>query len=184
MQQARRPGGRSARVRQQVHEAVLDLLSEQDWHSLSIPQIAERSGVHQATVYRRWGTLEALVDDVVMERLSQESPVPDTGSLRGDLEAYAVQLAADVAGPLGALYIRAAQISTRTHEHQTYLTDRAVQLQDMLERAAKRGEGSTDLLEFMEVIIAPVYYHAMFFNRPIGPDHARTLVDRLLRLRK
>ncbi|MEU7834325.1 MULTISPECIES: TetR/AcrR family transcriptional regulator C-terminal ligand-binding domain-containing protein [unclassified Nonomuraea] len=183
MEPARRPGGRSARVRTAVHETVLDLLSKEDWDSLSIAQVAERSGVHQATLYRRWGTLGALIDDVVTERLSQGSPVPDTGTLRGDLEAYAVQLARDVAGPLGPLYVRAAQVGTRVHDdRQPYLMDRAVQLQGMLERAAERGESAPELLELMEVVIAPIYYHAIFFNRPVGPEHARTLVDRLLSL--
>ncbi|MFD1543415.1 TetR/AcrR family transcriptional regulator [Nonomuraea guangzhouensis] len=183
MEPVRRPGGRSARVRTAVHEAVLDLLGMEDWDSLSIAQVAERSGVHQATLYRRWGTLGALIDDVVTERLSQGSPVPDTGTLRGDLEAYAVQVAADVAGPLGPLYVRAAQVGTRVHDDdQLYMMDRAVQLQGMLERAAARGESPPTLLELMEVVIAPLYYHAIFFNRPVGADHARTLVDRLLSL--
>ncbi|MFF4990683.1 TetR-like C-terminal domain-containing protein [Streptosporangium saharense] len=182
MQPAQRPGGRTARVRTAVHEAVLDLLREDKWDDLSIAVVAERSGVHQATIYRRWGTLNALVDDVVVERLSQGSPVPDTGTLRGDLEAYALQVAEDVAGPLGSLYLRAAMVGSRGPEGETFLVERGVQLQNMLDRAAERGERPPTLLELMEVVIAPLYYHAMFFNRPAGPDHARTLVDRLLSL--
>ncbi|GAA3236751.1 TetR/AcrR family transcriptional regulator [Nonomuraea helvata] len=183
MQPARRPGGRSAKVRAAVHDAVLELLREEDWDTLSIARVAERSGVHQATIYRRWGTLPALVDDTVTEQLSKGSPVPDTGSLRGDLEAYATQVAADVAGPLGRLYVRAAHIGTRGDDHETYMTDRAVQLEAMLQRARLRGEDPPGLLELMELVLAPIYYHAIFFNRPIGPEHARTYVDRLLRLR-
>ncbi|MEV1246343.1 TetR family transcriptional regulator [Nonomuraea sp. NPDC050022] len=61
MEPVRRPGGRSARVRTAVHEAVLDLLRKEDWDSLSLARVAERSGVHQATLYRRWGTLGALI---------------------------------------------------------------------------------------------------------------------------
>jgi hypothetical protein len=62
------------------------------------------------------------------------------------------------------------------------MLDRAVRLQAMLDRAAERGESPPTLLELMEVVIAPVYYHAIFFNRPVGPEHAKTLVDRLLNL--
>jgi hypothetical protein len=54
----------------------------------------------------------------------------------------------------------------------------------MLERARARGEDPPGLLELMEVILAPIYYHAIFFNRPIGPEHAKVLVDRLLGLRR
>lgn len=183
MEPARRPGGRSAKVRAAVHEAVVDLLREEDWDDLSLPKIAERSGVHQATLYRRWGTLNSLVDDVVTEKLAHGSPVPDTGTLRGDLEAYALQVADDVAGPLGSLYLRAAMVGSRGPEGGTYLVQRAVSLQSMLDRAAGRGEDPPTLLELMEVVIAPLYYHAIFFSRPVGHEHARTLVERLLSLR-
>ncbi|MEV0148277.1 MULTISPECIES: TetR/AcrR family transcriptional regulator C-terminal ligand-binding domain-containing protein [unclassified Nonomuraea] len=183
MQPARRPGGRSAKVRAAVHQAVIDLLREEDWDKLGIAQVAERSGVHQATIYRRWGTLSALVDDAVTEQLSQGSPMPDTGSLRGDLEEYAVRLAGDVAGPLGPLYVRAAQVGTRDKDYVTYMMERGMQLEGVLERARQRGENAPDLLEVLDVIVAPVYYHAIFFNRPVGAEHAVMLADRLLRLR-
>ena len=44
-----RPQGRSARIRQQVHTAVIELLRDHSPDELSIPLVAERSGVHQAT---------------------------------------------------------------------------------------------------------------------------------------
>jgi AcrR family transcriptional regulator len=161
---------------------VLDLLKEETWDDLSIPLVAERSGVHQATIYRRWGSLSALVDDMVTEQLTTGSPVPDTGTLRGDLEAYAVKVAEDVASPMGMLYVRAATVGSKGSEGETYLMDRAVRLNAMFERAAARGERPPNMLELLEVVIAPLYYHLIFFNRPVGTEHARMLVDRLLSL--
>ncbi len=179
----RRPGGRTARVRAAVHQAVLDLLADHDWSELSIPLVAHRSGVHQATIYRRWGTLSALLEDVVTQQLTRSSAVPDTGSLRRDLERYAVQAAEDVAGPLGIVFLRAAMLSTRSDQQRSphiYLTGRGDQLQGMLDRAATRGEVPPTLLELLEVVLAPLYFHALFFNRPADADHARMLIDRLL----
>ena len=112
----RRPGGRTARVRAAVHRAVLDLLRDHDWHELSIPLVAERSGVHQATIYRRWGTLPVLIDDAVAEELARSAPVPNTGALRGDLEQYAVQAAESLTGPQGSVFVRAAVLATRTDQ--------------------------------------------------------------------
>jgi AcrR family transcriptional regulator len=181
----RRPGGRTARVRAAVHRAVLDLLADHDWDQLSLPLVAQRAGVHPATLYRRWGTVPALLDDVVTEQLSRASAVPDTGSLRGDLERYAVQAARDVAGPLGIVFLRAATLATRSDQARPpppYMARRGVQLQDMLDRAAARGETPPTLVELLEVVLAPLYFHALFFNRPADADHARTLVDRLLTL--
>jgi AcrR family transcriptional regulator len=181
----RRPGGRTARVRAAVHRAVLHLLADHDCDQLSLPLIAQRAGVHPATLYRRWGTVPALLDDVVTEQLSRASAVPDTGSLRGDLERYAVQAARDVAGPLGIVFLRAATLATRSDQARSsphYMARRGVQLQEMLDRAAARGENPPTLLELLEVVLAPLYFHALFFNRPADADHARTLVDRLLTL--
>jgi AcrR family transcriptional regulator len=181
----RRPGGRTARIRAAVHQAVLDLLAEHNWDQLSLPVVAQRAGVHPATLYRRWGSLPALLDDVVTEQLSRQSAVPDTGSLRGDLERYAIQAARDVAGPLGIVFLRAALLATRSDpqpSRQAYMRRRGIQLQAMLDRAAARGQTPPTLAELLEVVLAPLYFHALFFNRPADADHARTLVDRLLTL--
>ena len=86
-----RPGGRTARTRRAVHDAVRELLSEPGTE-LSIPAVAARSGVHETTVYRRWRTIESLVLDVALERVTAESPVPATGDLRADLTSYVHQL--------------------------------------------------------------------------------------------
>ena len=172
---ARRPGGRSARVRAEVHAAVLELLGEQRWDQVSIPAIAERSGVHSATIYRRWGSVAELTDEVVAERLAESAAIPDTGSLRGDLELAAVRFADTIAGPLGQVLLRAAALSGPTARWT-----RAGQLQAMLDRAAARGEKCPTLVELLESVTAPLYFHAVFFGRPADAAHARELVHRLL----
>ncbi len=56
----RRPGGRSARVQVAVLEATFQLLEERGYELLSIASIAERTGVHETSLYRRWKTKEQL----------------------------------------------------------------------------------------------------------------------------
>jgi AcrR family transcriptional regulator len=179
-QPRRRPGGRSARVREQVHEAVLELLGEQRWDQVSIPAVAERSGIHAATIYRRWGGVADLADEVVAERLGGSAPIPDTGTLRGDLEVAAVRFAEAIAGPLGRILLRAAALSGPTADAPVALHTRAEQLQEMLDRAAARGEKTPTLVELLEGVTAPLYFHALFFGRPADAAHARELVHRLL----
>ena len=67
-----RPGGRSARVQQSVHQAVRDLEAELGREALTVPAIAARAGVTPSTVYRRWGDLRELLSDVAVERLRPE----------------------------------------------------------------------------------------------------------------
>ena len=52
----RRPGGRSSRVRAAVLGATLEALVQGGYEALSIAEVAARSGVHESTIYRRWGT--------------------------------------------------------------------------------------------------------------------------------
>jgi AcrR family transcriptional regulator len=171
-------------VRASVHAAALDLLREHpDPTAITITAIAERSGVHQATLYRRWGTITALLLDVAAELLSRQSPVPDTGTLRGDLEAFAVTAAHDLTQPLAPALLRALIFSNaddRQRDPDLTFPQRVGQLQAMLDRATARGEHPPTLNELLEVLLAPMYFHLLFRNRPPDAHHARTLVDRLL----
>jgi AcrR family transcriptional regulator len=89
----RRPGGRTARVTGAVRAATLAALTEHGWNGLTVEDVAARAGVNKTTIYRRWGGREALVADVLLAVSDQQIPLPDTGSLRGDLAAFARQVA-------------------------------------------------------------------------------------------
>jgi hypothetical protein len=82
------------------------------------------------------------------------------------------------------VYLRAATLATRADQPQPahYMARRGAQLQAMLDRAAARGETPPTIAELLEVVLAPLYFHALFLNRPADDDHARRLVDRLLTL--
>lgn len=177
-----RPGGRTARVRAAVHDAVTGLVAERPWGELTVPLVAERSGVHQATIYRRWGTMAGLLDDVVVDQLARVAPIPDTGSLRGDLESYAADAAGHVAGPLGALVVRSAISGLEPGprvEGDPAVAARRRRLQPMLDRAAARGEDTPTMDELQELLLAPLYFHALF-SVPMRPEDTTRLVDRLL----
>lgn len=180
----RRPRGRSERVRQQVHRAVIDLLKEFPADDVTIALIAERSGVHQATIYRRWGTVPVLLQDVVEPGPARSSPLPDTGSLRGDIEEYAVGVAGSLSGPLGVLMLRAAVSAIPPDQERgpsMVLTERRAQLEQMLDRARIRGEFPPTVDELLELVVAPLYFRALF-GPPPSTEDARHLVDRLTAL--
>ncbi|HEX6244732.1 MAG TPA: helix-turn-helix domain-containing protein, partial [Polyangiales bacterium] len=78
--------GRSARVVEAVLQATAEELGRVGFLALRIDDVAERSGVNKTTIYRRWATKEELVA-AMLERMTLSHEVPDTGSLRGDLNA-------------------------------------------------------------------------------------------------
>lgn len=167
-----------------MHDAVLGLLGERPWEEITVPVVAERSGVHQATIYRRWGTMPALLNDVVIERLATTGPVPDTGSLREDLLRYATMVAASLAEDLIPLILRATVLEIRPGEPRRAspaFRERERQLQAMLDRAEARGERVPTLAELLELVVAPLYFYALF-TAPLPATEVTRLVDRLLAL--
>jgi hypothetical protein len=53
---------------------------------LSIEAVARRAGVGKTAIYRRWSTKLEMVLELVTEVAWLPAPLPDTGSLRADLE--------------------------------------------------------------------------------------------------
>jgi AcrR family transcriptional regulator len=179
-----RPGGRSARVRFAVHAAALDLMETHTWEELSVPLVAEASGVHQATIYRRWGTMSALLNDVVKEWSATTASLPDTGSLHDDLHTYATAVAQSLRGGNVPVILRAVVMDIhpgKPAQASPAFAERERQLQAMLDRAEERGEPVPTLAELLELVVAPLYFYALF-TEPLTDAVAARLVDRLLDL--
>ncbi|MEC3916633.1 TetR/AcrR family transcriptional regulator [Nocardia sp. CDC160] len=179
----RRPGGRAARVGAAVHQAVTDLISERGYGNFTVGEVAARAGVADSSIYRRWGNLENLLGDVALHRLNAQSPMPDTGSLEGDLRTYAAQVAREITGPDGLAVVRlAVALSSNGQGLQAgehVLVERTRQLQSMLDRAHDRGEPALDALDVLDHILAPMYIRVLFGLVPLTPDYIDGLVDRL-----
>lgn len=177
-----------------MHEAVRDLIAERGRDGFTGRDVAERAGVHEATLYRRWGTLDNLVLDVAVSvaQLNEKSPIPDTGSLRGDLRAWAAAIVNDVSRPDGLALLRTV-LAVRTdssagqsqgrgrgdgpndgrgeggdggdgqdRQLTDFLSARAMVVQQALDRAAGRGEAVPELTTVFDHFLAPLYLRAIF----------------------
>ncbi|MER7468720.1 TetR/AcrR family transcriptional regulator [Streptomyces sp. NPDC097981] len=172
-----RPGGRSARVQQSVHQAVRDLEAEVGRDALTVPLIAARAGVTPSTVYRRWGDLRALLSDVAVERLRPDAPPADCGSLRADLEAWTVQFAEEMSSTAGRTYIRDALLGDPEQGNAARCSDYAAeQLKAIGVRAAGRGEAVPDVETLLDVVVAPLMYRILFRPSDLSEAYAARLV--------
>ncbi|WP_405015172.1 TetR/AcrR family transcriptional regulator [Kitasatospora sp. NBC_01539] len=183
-QRARRPGGRSARIGAEVHQAVTDLISERGYGNFTVGEVAARAGVADSSIYRRWGSLESLLTDVALTRLNAQSPMPDTGSLTGDLRTYAANVAREITGPDGLAVIRLAVALSNNGPQglqagNDLRVERMRQLQSMLDRAGERGEHAPDALGVLDHVLAPMYIRVLF-GMELTPDYVDGLVDRIL----
>src|ERR1700733_1916686 len=78
---------RSAEADRAILAATLDLLAERGLDAMSIEEVAARAGVGKATIYRRWSSKGLLALDAFVRSFREQQPLPDTGTLRGDLTA-------------------------------------------------------------------------------------------------
>lgn len=68
-----------------IQAAVFAELAEHGYGRMSIEAVARRAGVGKTAIYRRWNSKLQMVIDVVSTAAVKVMPVPDTGSLRGDI---------------------------------------------------------------------------------------------------
>ena len=185
---ASRPGGRSARVQAAVFDAAAQLLREPDWSRISMARIAERAGVNPTTVYRRWGSLENLIGAMTDATVSQRAPLPDTGTLAGDIRAHSVTLVNDLTGEnrrflLRALIIAGNDITGNDAGQgkpvQRALLGRTDNVRLMLQRAAARGEPSFDALTYFDAVVGPLYGYSLLLPGLVR-QRAPVLVEEFL----
>jgi AcrR family transcriptional regulator len=163
-----------------VHRAVQDLLAEGPAEALTVPVIAARAGVHPTTVYRRWGSLGELLAAVATSRFSGDIVVPDTGTLRGDLERWMGDVATDLADPDVLALMRATVGAAGAEGGCACVADRHEQLAAMLERERSRGGTAPEVDQAADALLGPLYYRAIFTGAPARPGWARELVGALL----
>ena len=179
-----RPGGRTARTRATVFATVEALLAEKPPGEVSMVEIAERAGVAATSLYRRWGDVRTLLMEVAVERLMRDWPLPDTGTLRGDLLAWIKAVAASLANPAGSIFFRVYVGTTpssadRNSGRAQAVMRRIEQIDAMLERARMRGETAPEVFEVTDHLLAPIYMRALF-GFPADEATAEGLVTYLL----
>ena len=163
-------------------DATIDLAGEVGMHAMSMDDLAQRVGVSKATIYRRWPSKERLVLDA-LNRAMRPFDLIDTGSLRGDLDAYLGELArrmssgkaSDVLPDLIAASVRDANLRASLDE---YIRHRRQPLQSILGRGVARGEleVDADVDVLIDALIGPFVYRRLLSHDVLDDD----FVDRLL----
>lgn len=160
-----RPGGRSARVQAAVHQATHELIDLHGRAALTVPLIAARAGVTPSTVYRRWGDLAELLADVSVERMRPDGEPADTGSVRGDLSAWAEQFHEEMSSEVGLAMLKDV-LSTGTVGEGTGACQcaqfTAAQIEVIVRRGIARGDAVPAVDAVMDGLVAPIIYRALW----------------------
>src|ERR1700752_5494868 len=82
--QIRRVRPRSEQSRAAALRATSELLHEVGAHAMTTEEIAARSGVSKATIYKWWPNKYAVAVEAFLSEMATTSPDPDTGSAEED----------------------------------------------------------------------------------------------------
>lgn len=185
----RRTGGRIRS--QEAHDAVLaaaiELVEELGYQAVTIERVAARADVAKSTIYRWWNSKAVLVMDAYRTAVEQWMPEPDTGSLAGDLTAFATALYGVSGHPVRARTLRGlmaeAQLDPAFAEpFREWVESRRVVVLAALARGAQRGElaPSTDLEAATDHLFGLFWYRLLVGHQPLTPSVAAGHIEQLL----
>ena len=185
---AKRPGGRSARIRHAVFDATLNLLAGEGSQSLTIDAIAAAAGVNKTTIYRNWPTRTALILAAAQDRSEAMITTRSTGDPERDLVAFLKSVADNITSPLG----RALVIATLNAEddpdvrksRDEFWRERFQAAGDLIRAVTKDGHGSdtSDVNIFIERLIGPLFLRVFITGAPVDDGFIRNTVRSALHL--
>lgn len=165
-----------------MHSAASELVCERGADQVTIPAVAERAGVNPTTIYRRWGTLPALLADIAARHQAEASPEP-LGDLPTDLGNYAAWTLENLSRPGGIALFR-AEVATDVDERKAGLREclrrSTEQIEVLLDAARERGATPPSLEQVLDRIIAPIYFRVVYGIPGTDEAYARGLATELL----
>jgi AcrR family transcriptional regulator len=168
--------------------ATLELLAERGLDAMSIEEVAARAGVGKTTIYRRWPSKGLLALDAFVISFREEQPLPDTGTLRGDLlsalHAWVRAVTQTAMGPMLTGLIAEAQHDPelRGAWRDRVLEPLRAQHRIMLDRAIDRGEiaASVDRDVVLDLFFGAAEHRLLLGHRPMTGEFIAEVVDVIL----
>lgn len=156
--------------------AALELAAGAKPADLTMEAIARRANVSKETLYRWWPSKTDVILDALAERGQRTIPLPDTGTLRGDLRDF-LRATADSADPPTVRLLRsiaAGAASDETAARQVrdrFISTRRADLGQILRRAADRGEiDDSHAAMALDFVYGSLWYRVIFGVGPL--DHS------------
>jgi AcrR family transcriptional regulator len=185
---SRRGRPRSDEVHRKILDAARELLSEDGFNDLRLEHVAARAGVGKATIYRRWGSKEALAQALLAELAAPHIAVAQSDDTRAELLAAVVNpMRAVTDTPFGPV-IRAllSQIAVNRTLGDPFRATVVQARRDEIARVIARGIARGDLRPdadpelATELLVGPVYFRLMFGGE-LTLGFANRIVDNVLR---
>ncbi|MFJ4711440.1 TetR-like C-terminal domain-containing protein [Streptomyces sp. NPDC088785] len=177
------------RARENAILAVaLDLVAEVGFEALTVDAVAARARASKATIYGKWKTK----DEMVAEALRRQSEgravlVPDTGSLRQDLLATTLEMAAALRGKNGVSLVSLVEAVRDHRDLRDAARGQMVRASmdvgtAIAEQAARRGElrQGADVPACLRLAMGQLLFDALLNGLVPDSEAAERLVDSVL----
>ncbi|MEU9186630.1 TetR/AcrR family transcriptional regulator [Streptomyces sp. NPDC048484] len=169
----------------ELYEAVLDLLREVGYDSLTMDAVATRTRSSKATLYRQWGGKAELVARAIRHHKPVDIASVDTGSLRGDFQALTTRQD-DCRMEQDSALMRA--LGTAVHTNPDLLTalrewlvePELAELRTVVQRGVDRGEVRADnpAIDYvLHMIIGAFVARTMIDNEPPTQTYLSSYID-------
>lgn len=159
---ARRPGGRTARVRRRILEAAVELIARDGVGGLRYDQVAELAGVNKTSVYRNWPDRTMLVVDALATFSADAVPLHDSGDIDVDLVDFLEALAAALSSPQGRALLNVVGVAHENPDLRAVVEEafaqRLASVRRRMEAAMESGElPAVDCHLLVEMLSGPVH---------------------------
>jgi AcrR family transcriptional regulator len=179
---------RSSEANDAILTAAIALVREMGYDDVTVEAIAERAGVGKATIYRRWPSKEPLVAEAI-GRIVRVIPIPDTGTLRGDLRLLmrsAARMYGDPATRLllsGLVAAMSRNASIATAVRSGFVGTWRSAVAQVVERAAERGDlrRGVDAGFVNDLLSGPLLHRFLIEGDEIDEAFTRRVVDTVSR---
>jgi AcrR family transcriptional regulator len=180
---------RSPEADRAILEAAVALLAQRGLAAMSIEEVAARAGVGKPTIYRRWPSKGLLALDAFVASFREEQPLPDTGTLGGDLRAaLRAWVRAVTNTPMGPMLAGLIADAQHDPELRGAWRDRVLeplrsQHRIMLDRAMARGEipSSVDREVVLDMFFGAAEHRLLLGHLPMTEAFIDEVVDVILR---
>jgi len=141
---------RGAELEDALLTAAWEELIESGYENLTLDSVAARARTSRPVIARRWGDRRDLVIAAVRHWAEHNHlPIPDTGSLRGDLLAYLQEKSVQRAELIAVFVVRIAAFVAENQDSAQQLgelIDQSQGLDEIWQRASARGEVDLSML--------------------------------------
>jgi AcrR family transcriptional regulator len=176
---------RVQRSKQAVLAETYRQLTEGGIGGVSVDEISRRSGVAKTTIYRHWPSRSALLLDACSQ-IGAPQPVPDTGSLSGDLRVLTETLAnglrtATWPSILPSIIDTAERDPQVADMHAALHRNMMAPFTIAVERAQTRGElsPSRPSNEIVAALVGPLFYRRWFSKEPLDSQFVEHILHDL-----